>query len=267
MFPDNPNIKRSNHIDMKIEELNISAGAKSALISIGFTEVSELTGQNYITLKDKFPSYYDLEPIIKEFNSIGYLSPPSTEVCVRDIPMTGMLRNTLIRNGVLYLSQLSVYAKEDILRFKRMGEKSFMELEQLCKEYGIEIRTLLSIKESFGQCELPGKIYSLFFENHIFCPDDFNHMTAYDLFELCLEDYPLTMRTYNILSKNGFIFEEWQDKYIFEFLSAPKASLIWRTFGISMLSQIPYGSENQLKKIPSTPNVLKAKIKAMLEAA
>lgn len=39
---------------MKIQDLNISAASKSALNSIGLTMVSELAGQNYITLINKF---------------------------------------------------------------------------------------------------------------------------------------------------------------------------------------------------------------------
>ena len=39
---------------MKIQDLNISAASKSALKSIGLTTVSELAGQNYITLINKY---------------------------------------------------------------------------------------------------------------------------------------------------------------------------------------------------------------------
>ena len=92
---------------MKIQDLNISAASKSALNSIGLTMVSELAGQNYITLINKFPKNYNIEPLISELNTLGYLLPPSDEISIYDVSMSKRLQNALIRNGVMYLSQLS----------------------------------------------------------------------------------------------------------------------------------------------------------------
>lgn len=132
---------------MKIKDLNISEVAISTFESIGFTDVSELAGYNYLSLIDKFPGKISLVSIVDELNAIGYLIPPNNEICVRDVPMKTMLKNALLRNGVLYLSQLSSYSKEDILRFKNLGKVSFIELDQICQKYGIEIRTQSSIKD------------------------------------------------------------------------------------------------------------------------
>lgn len=87
--------------------------------------VSELAGQNYITLINKFPKNYNIEPLIDELNALGYLLPPSNEISIYDVPMSKRLQNALIRNGVMYLSQLSSYSKEDILHFRNLGEKPF----------------------------------------------------------------------------------------------------------------------------------------------
>ncbi len=64
---------------MKIQDLNISTASKSALKNIGLTTVSELAGQNYITLINKFPKNFNIEPLIDELNALGYLLPPSNE--------------------------------------------------------------------------------------------------------------------------------------------------------------------------------------------
>ena len=136
---------------MKIQDLNISDDSKSTLNSIGLTMVSELAGQNYITLVNKFPQNYNLEPLIDELNALGYLLPPCDEISIYDVPMSKRLQNSLIRNGVMYLSQLSSYSKEDILHFRNLGEKTILELEQICQEYNIEVRSMLSIKEYFDK--------------------------------------------------------------------------------------------------------------------
>ena len=142
---------------MKIQDLNISAASKSALKGIGLTMVSELVGQNYITLINKFPKNYNIEPLIGELNTLGYLLPPSNEISIYDIPMSKRLQNALIRNGVKYLSQLSSYPKEEILHFRNLGEKTILELEQICQEYNIELQSMLHIKKYFDKYQFPKK--------------------------------------------------------------------------------------------------------------
>lgn len=249
---------------MKIQDLNISADSKSALKSIGLTVVSELAGQNYITLINKFPKNYNIEPLIDELNALGYLLPPSDEISIYDVPMSKRLQNALIRNGVMYLSQLSSYSKEDILHFRNLGEKTILELEQICQEYNIEIRSMLSIKEYFSKYQFPSKIYPLLFRNNISCIDDFKHMTANDLYIICQKDYILTMQTYFILKENGLVLNDWQDKFIFEILPGKNAAYLWKKHNISMLSQIPDCNECTLKEIVSSSNSFTAAIKELL---
>ena len=220
---------------MKIQDLNISSDSKSALKSIGLTMVSELAGQNYITLINKFPKNYNIEPLINELNALGYLLPPSNEISIYDVPMSKRLQNALIRNGVMYLSQLSSYSKEDILHFRNLGEKTILELEQICQEYNIEIRSMLSIREYFDKYRFPSKIYPMLFQNNISCIDDFKHMTTNDLYLICQNDYSLTMQTYFILKENGIVFDDWQDKFIFEVLPKKNAALLWKKHKIYML--------------------------------
>ena len=249
---------------MKIQDLNISAASKSALKNIGLTMVSELAGQNYITLINKFPKNFNMEPLINELNALGYLLPPSNEISIYDVPMSKRLQNALVRNGVMYLSQLASYPKEDILHFRNLGEKTILELEQICQEYNIELRSILSIKDHFDKYQLPSKIYPMLFRNNISCLDDFKHMTANDLYHICQKDYSLTMQSYYILKENGIVFDGWQDKYIFEILPEKNAAILWKKHKICMLSQIPDCSEYTLKEALSSSYSFTAAMKELL---
>jgi len=249
---------------MKIQDLNISAASKSALKSIGLTMVSELAGQNYITLINKFPKNFNMEPLIDELNALGYLLPPSNEISIYDAPMSKRLQNALVQNGVMYLSQLASYPKEDILHFRNLREKTILELEQICQEYNIELRSILSIKEYFDKYQLPSKIYPMLFRNNISCLDDFKHMTANDLYHICQKDYSLTMQSYYILKENGIVFDGWQDKYIFEILPEKNAAILWKKHKICMLSQIPDCSEYTLKEALSSSYSFTAAMKELL---
>lgn len=260
----NPQNKGAMILDMNIQDLNISAAAKAALKSVGLTKVSELEGQNYITLIDKFPKNFNLEPIINELNVLGHLLPPSGEISVYDVSMSKRLQNALIQNGVMYLSQLSSYPKERILHFRNLGEKTAIELEQICRAYHIEIRSMLSIKEYFDKYQFPQKIYPLLFQYNISCMDDFKHKTANDLYHICQEDYSLTMRIYFILRENGIAFNNWEDKFIFEILPEKKAAMLWKKHKVSLLSQIPACDEQKLRQQISSSNSFSVAIKNLL---
>lgn len=250
---------------MKIQDLNISAASKSALNSIGLTMVSELEGQNYITLINKFPKNFNMQPLLNELNALGYLLPPSNEISIYDINISKRLQNALIRNGVMYLSQLSSYSKEEILHFRNIGEKTVIELERICQEYNIQIQSMLSVKESLEKFQFPSKLYPMLLRKNISCLDDFKNITANDLYHICQEDYCLTMQTYFILTENGIVFDNWQDKYIFEILPEKQATHLWKKHKISMLSQMPPTcNECKLKQILSSSNSFSVAIKEVL---
>lgn len=236
-------------MDTKIQDLNISPAVKSALLSTGFTKISDLAGHNYITLAKIFPKNCIVEPIINELNPLGYLLPPENEISVYDIPMSKRLQNTLIRNNVMYLSQLSTIPKEEILQFRNLGNKTIAELDQICQEYNIQIRSLSYLKETFDEYRFPAKIYPLFFKNGISCINDFNHKTSYEIYTICGQDYILTMKAYFIFKRNGIILDDWKDKFLFEILPVRKAELLWKEYQICTVSQFSDLSEQQRKEI------------------
>ena len=183
-----------------IKDLNLSAEVKAALSwTLQITKVSELEGLNYLTFANKCPKNCNALAIADELNALGYLYPPENEISVNDVPMSKRLQNVLMRNNILYLSQLSTHPKEEILKFRNMGENTMPELDSICEKYGIQIRSLASIKEAFDSCHFPATLHTIFFQNNIFCMDDFKHKTAHDIYVICQHDYALTMKTYYTL--------------------------------------------------------------------
>lgn len=238
-------------MEQYIDKLSLSSEIKLALRNIHITKVSDLDGLNYLTLAEKFPKGYNVTAIANELNSLGYLYPPENEISVYDISMSKRLQNVLIQNNILYLSQLSKRPREKILKFRNLGKGTMPELDSICQKYGIQIRSLVSIKEAFDSCHFPATLHTVFFQNNIFCMDDFKHKTAHDLYAICQRDYALTMKTYYTLKKNGVMFEDWEDKYLFEILPKKKSSLIWQKYEISTVSQLPACNKQQLEEIIS----------------
>ena len=238
-------------MEQYINKLSLSSEIKLALRNIHITKVSDLDGLNYLTLAEKFPKGYNVTAIANELNSLGYLYPPENEISVYDISMSKRLQNALIQNNILYLSQLSKRPREKILDFRNLGKSTMPELDSICQKYGIQIRSLASIKEAFDSCHFPATLHAIFFQNNIFCMDDFKHKTAHDLYAICQRDYALTMKTYYTLKKNGVMFEDWEDKYLFEILPKKKSSLIWQKYEISTVSQLSACNKQQLEEIIS----------------
>ena len=245
-----------------IKDLNLSAEVKAALSwTLQITKVSELEGLNYLTFANKCPKNCNALAIADELNALGYLYPPENEISVNDVPMSKRLQNVLMRNNILYLSQLSTHPKEEILKFRNMGENTMPELDSICEKYGIQIRSLASIKEAFDSCHFPATLHTIFFQNNIFCMDDFKHKNAHDLYAICQRDYALTMKTYYTLKKNGVMFEDWEDKYLFEILPKKNTSLIWQKYEISTVPQLPACNKQQLEEIISAFSELSEFIK------
>lgn len=241
-----------------IKDLKLSEGVKTALSwTLQITKVSELEGLNYLTFANKCPKGCNATAIANELNALGYLYPPENEISVNDIPMSKRLQNVLVYNNILYLSQLSIHPREEILKFRNLGESTMLELDSICEKYGIQIRSLASVKEAFDSCHFPAALHTIFFQSNIFCMDDFKHKTAHDLYAICQRDYALTMKTYYTLKKNGVMFEEWEDKYLFEILPKKKSSLIWQKYEISTVSQFSDYNKEQLKEMTSfSPKLL-----------
>ena len=243
-----------------IKDLKLSEGVKAALSwTLQITKVSELEGLNYLTFANKCPKGCNATVIANELNALGYLYPPENEISVNDIPMSKRLQNVLVYNNILYLSQLSIHPREEILKFRNLGEGTMPELDSICQKYGIQIRSLASIREAFDSCHFPTMLHNLFFQGKIFCMDDFKHKTAHDLYVICQCDYALTMKTYYTLKKNGVMFKDWEDKYLFEILPKKKTSLIWQEYEITTVSQFSDYNEEQLKEMTSlSPKLLDA---------
>ena len=241
-----------------IKDLKLSEGAKTALSwTLQITKVSELEGLNYLTFANKCPKGCNATAIANELNALGYLYPPENEISVNDIPMSKRLQNVLVYNNILYLSQLSIHPREEILKFRNLGEGTMPELDSICQKYGIQIRSLASIKEAFDSCHFPVTLHTMFFQNNIFCMYDFKHKTVHDLYAICQRDYTLTMKTYYTLKKNGVMFEDWEDKYLFEIFPKKKTALIWRKYEISTVSQFSDYNKEQLKEMTSlSPKLL-----------
>ena len=237
---------------------------KKALQELHITNVSELKEHNCVSLANKLQTGYNKLMIIRKLNDLGYLPSDENAISIHDIPMSRKMRNILLRNGIVYLSQLSAYPREEILQFRNVGKNAMLEIDNLCKKYGIEIRSLSPIKEAFSEFSFHRKMYPLFFRGGIFSVDDIRNKSAHDLYNICEQDYRLTMKTYHILRKNGIILCSWNDQYLFEILPQNKSVQLFEEYGIIAVSQLSDCNERQLKVMSDSIPALSPLIETLL---
>ena len=233
-------------MNLHIDDLKLSSHTKNTLHELGFTMVSDLEGQDYISLIQKFPlKRHCVYSIIQELNDAGYLLPPDNAVSIYDVPMSKRLLHVLERNYFLYLSQLSLCSKEELACLRNLGEQTMIELEELCQAYHIELHSVQSIKESLAQYHLPftSRHYETLYKYNIASINDFNKITTHDLHIICQQYY--------ILKDNGVVFQAWEDQYLFELLSGKIAQKISRKYRIDTISKLRSCSEEYIESMPS----------------
>ena len=247
-----------------ILELHYSLYIKKTLQKIHITKVSDLKEYDCLTLAKALPQDCNKALIIKKLNDLGYLPSAENAISIYDIPMSRKMRNIFLRNGIVYLVQLSAYPREEILQFRNVGEYAMSEIDTLCEKYEIQIRSLCPIKEAFGEFQFHKKIYPLFFRGNIFSVDDIRNKSAHDLYNICEQDYCLTMKTYYAIRKNRVTLCGWNDQYLFEILPQYKSVQLFKQYGIIAVSQLSDCSGQQLKIISDSVPALSSLIQKLL---
>ena len=74
--------------------------------------------------------------IIRKLNDLGYLPSAESAISIHDIPMSRKMDEYFLRNGIVYLAQLSAYPREEILQFRNVGELAMSEIDTLCENMG-----------------------------------------------------------------------------------------------------------------------------------
>lgn len=252
-------------MDLHIDDLKISDYTKNILHELGFTMVSDLEGHDYISLIQKFPlQRHRVYSIIQDLNAAGYLLPPENAISIYDVPMSQRLLHILERNYILYLSQLSLCSKEEHARMRNLGEQTMMEMEEICKAHGIELRSIQSIKENMAPYDLPFRSmhYEGLYRYKISSFDELKKITTHDLHMICQQDYSETIKIYHILMDKGITFQTWEDQYLFEVMSRKDAQTLSRKYRIYTISQLHSCAEIFIGSMQ--PSIL-PHVKAVLE--
>ena len=147
----------------------------------GINGVDDVQGLTVSEFVEKYSRSHFCNSCLDRLLELGVVYVPEGEVRVNDLPITTRLRNILLRNNVYVLSDIRKYAREDILKFRNLGDGTMKELETICEKEGIHLITLKEIEARMLGVKFSDRQLSRMFDLKILYPEDFLRLTEDDV--------------------------------------------------------------------------------------
>ncbi len=97
---------------------------------------------------------------------------------------------------------------------RNLGEQTMIELEEICKAHGIELRSIHEIKENLAPYHLPfnSAQYEGLYRYKITSFDDLKKITTHDLYMICQQHMETAKRRDYIASNFGERGRKWKER-------------------------------------------------------
>lgn len=151
------------------------------LREIGVEDISEVEGMSVSEFMDKYSHMHFSNICLDRLLERGTIHVPDGELLVNELPITTRLKNILLRNDVYVLSDISKYCREEIVRFRNLGDATMKELEALCEKEKIHFISLKEIEDRMLGMKFTERQLFKMFHLHIFYPEDFLKVTDADI--------------------------------------------------------------------------------------
>ena len=140
------------------------------LREIGVEDISEVEGMSVSEFMDKYSHMHFSNICLDRLLEIGAVHVPEGELLVNELPITTRLKNILLRNDVYVLSDISKYCREEIVRFRNLGDATMQELENLCTKEGIRVMSIDEIANRMEGVRFTYHQLTKMFNMHIWYP-------------------------------------------------------------------------------------------------
>lgn len=158
------------------------------LDEIGVKDVSEVRGLSVPEFTEKYSQKRFSNLCLDKLLEMGMVYVPEGDILVNSLPITTRLKNILLRNDVYVLSDIKKYAREEIMKFRNLGESTMQELEDICRKEGIQIISLKDIEDRMLGMKFTDRQLTTMFHRHIRNPEDFLNLTEDDVEHLTYLD-------------------------------------------------------------------------------
>lgn len=170
------------------------------LNEIGAKNLSEVEGLSVSEFVEKYSRKHFSNLCLNKLLEAGVVNVPDGDKLVYELPITTRLKNILLRNDVYILSDIKKYSREDILRFRNLGDATMKELEEICLKENIHIVSIDEIAKRLPQVHFTYHQLSKLFHMHIWYPEDFCKLTDKQYEELIRTDKSMSLKINKIQS-------------------------------------------------------------------
>ena len=154
------------------------------LKEIDVKDISEVEGMTVSEFVEKYADTHFRNICLDKLLEMGVVHVPEGQLLVKDLPINTRLKNILLRNDVYVLSDIVKYSREDIIRFRNLGEATLKELEELCEKENIRIMSINEIADRMLGVRFTYHQLLKMFHMHIWYPEDFLDLTEEQITEL-----------------------------------------------------------------------------------
>lgn len=147
------------------------------LDEIGVKDISEVQGLSVSEFIEKYSQKHFRNICLDRLLEVGYVYVPGGEKLVTELPITTRLKNILLRNDVYILSDIVKYSREDIMKFRNLGEGTMKELEDICEQEGVHFISLHEIEDRMLGVKFSNRQLTKMFHLNILHPKDFLNVT------------------------------------------------------------------------------------------
>jgi len=154
------------------------------LKEIDVKDISEVEGMTVSEFVEKYADKHFSNICLDKLLEMGTVYVPEGQMLVKDLPVSTRLKNILLRNDVYVLSDIVKYSREDIVRFRNLGEATLKELEEMCEKENIRIMSINEIADRMLGVRFTYHQLFKMFHMHIWYPEDFLDLTEEQITEL-----------------------------------------------------------------------------------
>ncbi len=189
--------------DQKYDQIQLSRRARRFLADEGFRDVLSIQNMSIYEFLDRCKIHSGADEIIDELVEWGIMQEIPGEIKISDLDISPRLRNILHRAYMRYLSQVSEYSREDLMRLRNLGAGTLQELLSVCDEYGIKVWSVKDLPDQIRKCGIHPLKYAKWYADGIVNLSDLAGRTQEELLDLCEGNEKAVKKIMGLLRKES----------------------------------------------------------------
>lgn len=165
--------------------------------------MSSLQDMSVYEFLDHCRFHTGVDETIDELVACGIMQEMPGEIKISDLNISSRLRNCLHRAYMRYLSQVTKYSQEDLLKLRNLGVGTLQELLSVCDEYGIKVWSVKDMPDEIRKYGIHPLTYANWYADGIVNLSDLEDRTPEEILDLCGGNKKTVKKILGLLNKKS----------------------------------------------------------------